>query len=173
MCLVAGAAMAQEGSKTFTLKAVKKGEEPKEVMDAIRQDFPKAIVGDLDFLPTKLYGEQWSVVLDDESNGAEPDLYHVHLKQGKQNYEAVYDKSGKVLSSKLLIDQAMLPTDVTATVSSKYPGWKIVKDGEKITTKEGVVKEAYHVEIKKDKAYRSLFLDTGGKVIKDVRLHRL
>jgi len=48
--------MAQMNSETLTLRPVKKGEEPKEVMNAIRKDFPKAIVSDLNFLPAKLYG---------------------------------------------------------------------------------------------------------------------
>ena len=54
MCFMIGMVMAQAQSETLTVKAVKKGEEPKEVMDAIKQDFPKAIVGDLSVLPAKL-----------------------------------------------------------------------------------------------------------------------
>jgi hypothetical protein len=158
---------------TLTLTAVKKGEGPKEVMDAIKKDLPKAIVGDLDFLPAKLYGENWSVNLEDNLDGAQPDTYHVTLKEANQRYEAVYDKSGNILSSKSVIDKAKLPNELAATVSNKYPGWKIIKSREKITAKAGVVKGAYHVEIKKDKMYRSLFLDTSGKMIRDVRWHRL
>jgi hypothetical protein len=170
LILLAGTAFAQaqSESETLTIRAVKKGEEPKKVMDAIKQDFPKAIVQDLSMLPAKLYGENWSVVLDDKLDGATPDLYLVDLKETNQLYKAVYDKDGKIKSSKLIIKQAQLPKDVTSTISKKYPDWTIIKDLEKITNREGKIKEVYHVGIAKNKMHRSLFLDTGGKLIKDV-----
>lgn len=171
MCLIAGAAMAQE--ETLTLKAVKKGEEPKEVMDAIKQDFPQAIAAVLAFLPDKLYGEKWSIDLTDNLDGDTPNFYQVNLKEKNQSYQAVYDKTGKVLYSKTVIEQAKLPKEVMATVSAKYPGWNIVKDTEKITVKQGGAKEVFRVEIKQEKKRRSLFLDYGGKLIKDVSAHHL
>ena len=171
-CLVLLAGMtfaqAQIASETLTIKAVKKGEEPKKVMDAVKKDFPKAIVTDLAILPAKLYGELWSVSLNDNLNGTTPDLYQVNLKETNEVYKAVYDKDGNIKSSKLVIKQAQLPKEVTSTIAIKYPDWTIIKDLEKITNKEGKVKEVYHVGIQKDKKHRSLFLDTGGKLIKDV-----
>lgn len=47
--------------KTLTVTKVKKGEEPKVVLDAIKTDFPDFIAKDLSFLPAKLYGEEWNV----------------------------------------------------------------------------------------------------------------
>ncbi|HKZ38139.1 MAG TPA: hypothetical protein VJ184_10830 [Chryseolinea sp.] len=161
-------AQAQNQSETLTIKAVKKGEEPEKVMDAIKADFPKAIVTDLSILPAKLYGEYWSVSLNDNLGGKTPDLYLVNLKETNEVYKAVYDKDGKIKSSKLIIKQAQLPADVTSTIAIKYPDWTIIKDLEKITNKEGKIKEVYHVGIEKNKMHRSLFLDSGGKLIKDV-----
>jgi hypothetical protein len=172
MCFVAGSAMAQLGYETLTVKAVKKGEEPKAVMDAIKQDFPKAIVGDLSFLPAKLYGEQWSIDLKEDLDRSNPDLYLVSLKEANDSYKAVYDKSGKVLSSKTTIKQTQLPTEVTKAISAKYPDWKIVNDREKITYKKNYLKEVYHVQIQENNMNRSLFLDNSGKLIKDKLMER-
>ena len=170
MCFMIGMVMAQAQSETLTVKAVKKGEEPKEVMDAIKQDFPKAIVGDLSVLPAKLYGEQWSVNLQDNMNGATPAFYHVSIKDGNEIFKAVYDKSGKMISSKTVIKNEELPKEITATIAAKYPGWSIIYDSEKITYKEGKVKEVISAQIKKDTMYRLLFIDSGGTLIKDVLL---
>jgi hypothetical protein len=167
MCFIAGIAMAQVQTETLTLKAVKKGEEPKGVMDAIKKDFPKAIVSDLAILPGKLYGEQWSVDFKDDLNGATPELYRVNLKEGSESYQAVYDKSGKMLSSKTIIKEAQLPAGVTKTISAKYPDWKVANDREKITYKKGALKEVYHVQIHQNNTYRSLFLDGSGRLIKN------
>jgi hypothetical protein len=163
---------AQAQTETLTVKAVKKGEAPKEVMDAIKQDFPKAIVGDLNMLPSKLYGEQWSIVLDDQSDGPSFDVYQVSLKEAGETYKAVYDKDGNLKSSKTVINQAQLPTEVTSTIAAKYPDWTIIKDREKITYHGGTLREAIHVQIQKDKMYRSLFLDSDGNLLKDVILRR-
>ena len=82
-------------------------------------------------------------------------------------FRAAYDKSGKMLSSKTIIEKAKLPIEVTNAVSTKYPLWKIVNDREKITYTKGSLKEVYHVEINQDKMYRNLFIDNTGQVIKD------
>ena len=163
---------AQAQTETLTLKAVKKGEEPKEVMDAIKQDFPKAIVRDLNILPGKLYGEHWSLSLDDKLDGSSPDFYVVSLKEDNETYKAVYDNAGNIKSSKFVIKQAQLPKEITSAISAKYPDWTIVRDQEKITYNEGTVKDAIHVEIQKDNMYRSLFFDSSGKLLKDALLKR-
>ncbi len=168
--LLAGIAFAQAqiASETLTIKPVKKGEEPKEVMEAIKQDFPKAIVQNLSILPAKLYGEYWSVYRDDNLSGKTPAFYVVYLKETNELYRALYDKHGNIKSSKFIIKQAQLPKEVTSTVAKKYPDWKIINDLEKITSKDGKTKEVYHVGIEKNKMHRSLFLDNSGKLIKDV-----
>lgn len=166
---IAGA-NAQIESETITVKAVKKGEEPKAVMDAIKQDFPKTIIADLNILPGKLYGEQWSISVDDKLHGASPDNYLVTLKEKNETFRAVYDKTGQLRSSKHIIEQTQLPGEVTSAIAAKYPDWTIVKDSEKITYKEGKTKEAYKVEIQKDKTRRNLFLSNSGSIVKDIAL---
>lgn len=165
--VVGGAAYAQNQTEMFTAKAVKKGEEPQAVVDAINQDFPKAIVGDLNVIPAKLYGEKWAVNFDDRSNGTPAEYYHVSLKEGKSQYSAYYNKDGKLISSKTYLSNAQLPSEVTSAINSKYADWTIVKDSEKMAYRDGKVKEAYHVEIQRDKKHRNLLIDNSGKVLKD------
>lgn len=166
-------ANAQIESETVTVKAVKKGEEPKVVMDAIKQDFPKTIVHDLTILPGKLYGEQWSVSVNDKLEGAAPDNYLVTLKEKNETFRAVYDKTGQLRSSKRTIKQTELPSEVASTITTKYPDWTVVTDSEKITYKDGKTKEAYKVEIQKDKMRRNLFLNNSGTLIKDIPLRHI
>ena len=166
-CLSAGQTFAQGQTKILTLRAVKKGEAPQAVMDAIKQNFPKAIVGDLSILPAKLYGEFWSVDFQDNSRGTAPGFYLVKLKDLKEHFKAVYDQDGKLLSSKTVILEAQLPKKVIATITNKYPGWAIINKLEKITSEESSsVKEVYHVEVQRGKLYKTLFLDKKGNLIK-------
>jgi hypothetical protein len=167
LCLAAGSVMAQVNSETLTLKAVKKGEEPEQVMKAIQEHFPKAVVSDLSFLPAKLYGEQWSVNLEDDSNGTPADLYQVSGKEGNERFKAVFDASGKEISSMRIINQAQLPTEVASAIAERYPSWKVVDDQEKVTYQHGRLKEAYHVRIQENKTTRSLLIDNDGKIVKD------
>lgn len=174
VCAVAGVvAYAQSSTETFTAKAVKKGEEPQAVMDAVKKDFPKAIVGDLNVISPKLYGEQWSINFDDKTNGSAPEYYHVMLKEGNAQYAAYYNKAGKLISSKTYLNNEQLPTEITSAITSKYPDWTIIKDSEKMTYKEGSMKEAYRVVIQKDKMHRSLLMDGNGKIVKDKSLKHL
>lgn len=163
---LSGMVMVHAQSETLILKPVKKGEEPKAVMDAIKKDFPKAIVGDLTFLPAKLYGEQWSADFESNMNSA-PDLYRVKLKEGTATYNAIYDKSGNVISSMTIIKMAQLPKEITKGIATKYPGWKIVNDVEKITYRKGAAKEAFRVQIQENKLHRSLLLNGSGNILKD------
>ncbi len=165
--VVGGAVHAQNQMEMFTAKAVKKGEEPKAVVDAINQDFPKAIASDLNVIPAKLYGEQWAVNFDDQTNGAAPEYYHVALKEGNSQYSAYYNKQGKLISSKTFVPNAQLPSEVTSAINNKYPEWTIVKDSEKMAYREGKVREAFRVEIQKDNKHRNLLVDNSGTIHKD------
>ena len=59
------------------------------------------------FLPGKLYGDQWYIDLQSDELNHE-DFYQVEIKvkQGNRDYTAVYNKEGKLLSSKEIIHDA-------------------------------------------------------------------
>ncbi len=163
---IAGHMLAHGQTKILNLKAVRKGEEPKEVMTAIDHNFPKAIVEDLQILPAKLYGEHWLVDIEDNSRGTIPEFYLVNLKDAKEHFKAVYDPSGKLLSSKITIIETQLPSKVTSAIAQQYPGWIIINSLEKIITHESRVKEVYHVELQKGQKFKTLFFDNNGTTIK-------
>ena len=164
--LMAANMLAYCQTKILNLKAVRKGEEPKEVMKAIQRNFPKALVEDLQILPAKLYGEHWRVDFQDDSKSTSPEYYLVNLKDEKEHFKAVYDSSGKLLSSKTTIIESKLPMKVTSAIASRYPGWVIVNTIEKITTEENSIKEVYHVEVQKDQLFKTLFFDKNGNIVK-------
>jgi hypothetical protein len=147
VCAIASLGIARAQTETLTLVAVKKGEEPKAVMDAVNKDFPKAIVNDISVLPAKLYGEHWSVNTVNDPNGANVDYYEVSINESNEVSRAVYDKSGKLLSSMAIIKDTQLPPKIVSAINKKYAGWKVVNDREKINYKNNKLKEVYKVEI--------------------------
>lgn len=160
MCLALGV-MAQE--KKLTVTKVKKGDEPQAVMDALKQDFPKAITKDLSFLPSKLYGEEWNVQLEgDEINT--PNFYQVSIKQGNRDYTAIYDKNGTLLSSKEVIRNSPLPPKVAATVKT-FAGWHVDKVHEIIKYKGKTGDNFYRVKLQKGAEHKIVYLDRDGNII--------
>ncbi len=106
LCLAPGV-MAQQQEK-LTLTKVKKGDEPKAVVDAVNKDFPGALTRELSFLPPKLYGEEWFVDLtSDQLDHADFYQVHVKVKQDNADYTAVYDGNGKLLSSRQLLHNVL------------------------------------------------------------------
>jgi len=166
MCLMTGMAMAQVQSEKMTLTPVKKGDEPKQVMEAIKKDFPKAIASDLSFLPAELYGEKWSVSFKNDLD-EDAVFYHVTLKEGKETYRAAYDKDGNILSAKYEIPEAKLPKEVTNAILAKHPQWSVINDVERITYKKGGIREVFRIQIRQDDKYRSLFVTVDGTIMKD------
>jgi hypothetical protein len=175
LCLATGA-NAQE-SETITITPVKKGEEPKAVMDAIRNDFPKGMIADLNFLPLVLYGEQWSVRT--EGNVKQSDnvkFYQVNIKEGPQSYQAVYDKHGKLHYSKRIIKHAELPQAVVDAITVAHPDYKIINDREKITSDpNGKLNIVYHVTIQKKEhgILRGMFVDPTGKILREIHPYKV
>lgn len=163
-CWVLGAA-AQE--KTAVIRPVKKGEEPKAVMDALKKDFPNTVVESLSFLPSKLYGEEWNITVEGQEN-IEPTYYQVYIKKEKENYTAVYDKSGKLLSSKHIIEDASLPKPVNETVK-KFAGWHVDKAQEIIEykSKGNEFSNLYKVKLQQGAKHKVLFVNPNGEIVKD------
>jgi hypothetical protein len=144
------------------IKKVKKGDEPPAVMDAIRSQFPEAIVDQLSYLPYKLYGEEWNVrvdgtPLDDVS------LYRVHIKQGQQEFNGVYDKNGKMLSSQTFVDFAALPVEVRTSLD-KFKGWHVDHAHEYIQYNGKKTSDTYRVKLQKGAEHKILFMDPMGNI---------
>ncbi|HEY9004897.1 MAG TPA: hypothetical protein VIM75_02125 [Ohtaekwangia sp.] len=169
LCLIT-MAWAQVEEETVRITPVKKGDEPKAVMDAIHTDFPNALSTNLNFLPLKLYGEQWNVQTDGTAPASGSAFYQVNVREQNQSFKAVYDKNGKLQHSKVMIKQAELPEAVVAAISKAHPGYKIVRDVEKITSdRAGNVNVVYHVTIRKEhNLSHGIFVDPTGKILRDI-----
>jgi hypothetical protein len=161
ICLALGASAQQ---KTLAIEKVKKGEEPKAVIDAVNKEFPQSITKDLSFLPAELYGQEWNVnVTGDEFEKSV--LYQVQIKHGNTDYTAVYDKDGKLLSSKQLIHRAKLPAEVMATIK-KFTGWHIDDTHELIKYNGNkTITDTYKVKLEKGVEHKIVFLDPKGNII--------
>jgi len=159
-CWVLGTA-AQE--KKLTIERVKKGEEPKQVMEAIKTDFPGAITKDLSFLPAKLYGDEWNVDLQGEDT-EQIKYYQVNIKEENRSYKAVYDANGHLLSSMQVIHDAKLPAPINATLK-KFSGWHIDKSHEIIRYSGKHASDTYRVKLQKGAEHKNVYLDANGNII--------
>lgn len=160
MCVTLGV-MAQQQKLTIT--KVKKGEEPKAVMDAIQRDFPKAVSKDLSFLPARLYGEEWNIELEGDQLD-EVKYYQISIKDENTDYTAVYNGNGKLLSSKQIIEDEPLPPAVSESIK-KFKGWHIDKTFEIIRYNGKKVSDIYRVKIQKGAEHKFIYLDANGNII--------
>lgn len=175
LCLAIGAWA--QSTETVVITPVKKGEEPQAVMNAIRTDFPQAIVTELGFLPAVLSGEQWNVRTDGvAAKNADTQYYQVNIREGNDRYKALYDKEGKLQASKQIIKHAELPQAVINAVATAHPDYKIINDREKITSDAtGKLNVVYHVTIQKKEhgILRGMFIDPAGKIIREVHARKM
>lgn len=168
--LSTGTGWAQIQEEDVTITRVKKGEEPQAVMTSVKKDFPDAVVKDLAFLPHALYGQQWVV---SERNGdlanTSTQFYQVSAAGSGKQFTAVYDKSGKLLSYKEIIKHAELPEAVKNAIWTKFPGWQITGDREKIRLNHKKDLIAYRVDLSKGKERQHVFLDGEGHITRTVK----
>ncbi|GAB3926612.1 PepSY-like domain-containing protein [Larkinella terrae] len=170
-----GATQAQSPleDQSVTITHVKKGEEPQQVMDAVKADFPNSIVTDVAFLPHALYGHEWAVSENKNTDeNIEMLYYRVAANSPTLNYTAVYNKDGKLLSFKEIVKQALLPDAVTKTISNQFADWKIVGDQERIQYGKSS-SNYYRVELAKGKAREKVFFDSNGTVLRKVKKIRV
>ena len=156
--------------EVVTISHVKKGEEPKQVLAAIKNDFPEAIVKDMAMLPRALYGKQWAISeqgklsADDQVN-----FYQVQASWKDGNLSAVYDKDGKLVSYSEFVKQGELPATVKNTLSKQFSGYQIARNQERIHVKSGKEKIAYKVELVSGKEHKIVFLDQQGNVTRTTK----
>lgn len=152
--------------EAVVLKPVNKGEEPQEVLDAIKRDFPEAVSRTLSVLPAKTYGQQWDVEVYKADDEAQPDYYEVRINAKNGYQTAVYDKTGKLIKVKQVIKNAELPPEVQNTVK-KFVDWKVVGDEERITNDKKFT-ILYKVKLKKGLLSKTLFIDPQGNIKKEL-----
>lgn len=167
LCLTS-LALSLAAQQTVVVKKVQKGDEPKAVVDAIKRDFPEAVTKNLSYLPAKLYGEEWNVALRDEAGSGEYKYFVVNMKQENQDYTAVYDEDGTLLSSKRIIRNVPLPEPVAETLK-RFSGWHIDKTHEIIQYKRARTTDTYKVKIQKKGEHKVIFLDAEGNIL-DTRM---
>jgi len=173
--LTCGLAIAQNTvqDKTVIIKSVKKGEEPQQVMSALKQDFPDAIMKDIAYLPLALYGQEWTVNETDNTDmNTDIEYYQITMHGKGIKYTAVYNKNGKLLTYKETINQTRLPEAVTKALGMSFPDWKVVGDQERLkySKDQSIV---YKVELAKGKSREKVFLDDYGKILRETKGHRL
>lgn len=124
-CLPLATVWAQNSEvETVSLKHVKKGEEPQQVMTALNKDFPQPVVQDVSKMSALAYGQQWSLNENDaSSDDCNAVYYEVNAKRKNMSYTAVHDKNGKLDSYREIIQQTALPMPLLRTLSTQHAAW--------------------------------------------------
>lgn len=151
------------------LTPIKKGEEPKAVLNTLKQDFPGVTASEFNFISHVLYGQKWSEKVSGELVG-DMKLVQVNVRDKNGNYEILFDKDGKVLKIKDFIKNAELPPAVMKSIRGKYPSFKLLTDSEKISAgRDRKAQVVYRAEIQSapNGKKRNLFLDNSGKLLRD------
>lgn len=144
---------AQLVEETVALKVVKKGEEPKSVIESIKRDFPDSKIDQLAVLPRTLANRKWAITRENGNlDGTQPDFYEVSAKGRNEQFQAVYNRSGQLISFTERIKNTQLPAPVRQMLADKYPDWTIAADHELIKYRNGQRNAAYRVRLEKGKA---------------------
>ncbi len=155
--------------ETVTISHVKKGEAPSQVMEALKADFPQAIVKNVTMLPRALQGKQWSLTQQGNlSANVQLTCYQVQASGKNGNFSALYNKDGQLVSYHELIRQADLPQPVKATLVGSFAGYTVASGQERIHLKSGKQKIMYRVELAAGKKHKAVVLDPQGTVIRTV-----
>ena len=110
-----------------------------------------------------MYGEEWNVQLEGDQL-LRASFYQVEIKDGNRDYTAVYDETGKLLSSKQLIHGVKLPAELTKTLS-KFAGWHVDETHELIKYNGKKSSDIYKVKLQKGAEHKIVYLDAMGNIV--------
>jgi hypothetical protein len=146
------------------LTPVKNGEAPQVLLDSIKRAFPNTISQTISTITANSYGKAWNVYISPASEEITPLYYYVFLKGKNGNQTLIYDKEGHLLKVKQVLKNIDVPEPVKNTLNTKYAGWAIVGDEERITNANGKSGIEYKVILKKHGIKKAVFIGPEGDV---------
>ena len=159
---------AQEKSKK-ELEKVITGEEPSKIKASIKRDFPTSSLYELDYFPSTLMTQYWSIKFDE--NKQHPHQYfQASLYCNHDLVEVLYEDNGRMISSKVREHFIDCSREIKNVVSSTYNGWTVNPIVERIEFPMAHHKTIYYAEIEKGHHAKKIALDEGGSVLKEFNL---
>lgn len=153
---------AQEVIYTATLK---KEQVPPVVLKAIEVDFPDYIVDAYDAVPEgyDLVNVEEAAKFDSENLSN----YQITISSKDQNMVAYYDEDGNLLSTVEYLKNIEPPVEITRSLASTYPGWKLSKTSFHMAKyQHGKTKEQYNLVLTKDGKKKHIHTDMNGHILK-------
>jgi hypothetical protein len=144
-------------SKVETIKV------PAVIVEQTTKDFPGFTVDETLLVPSKLYEQRWVQVQKNDMVGP-LDYYEVQLKGKNMHSVAAYTPEGKLLNSREVLKNVVVPSAVSATLLKQYPGWtdrrdkEVIKNGKKEVTH-------YIMHLKKGWKEERVVLDPQGNIV--------
>ena len=153
-------------------KAVASGAEidvknvPGTVLESMEKGLPGMKVESYHMLSADDYREVWETTKDPSLTSLETGPYYTAYYSGKKlKGRAVYNKDGQLLKYHEVVKDAALPKEVTDAITSKYPGWTVVKDTEVVNSTAKGDATYYKVKLKNQGKTKTVVYDTSGFVL--------
>ena len=164
MLLISSMAFAQ----TELMQAkLKKGEVPEKVIQSLQRDFPEDIVKSYFGVPVELVGDALFWHTNKNVDDHDFDIYSISLKSKNADFNATYDKQGKLLSKYEMLKDKALPTQVLASIAKDFAGWIIGNDKMILTAyKDQQEKVHYKVKLTQGNMHNWVVFDQEGTLLK-------
>ena len=158
-------------SKTpFEIK-LKKENVPTIVLESIDEDFPGLILEAIRAIPI-VYVEDDVIINKNFNIDKDYDTYEIDLRTNNRTIIAMYDKSGKLLSTVERAKSELLPIAVQMSIVKAYPGWIIFKDSYlMVHFKDHKTKERYKLTLQNGPKKVKVYMDKNGVILSHKRTH--
>lgn len=163
------ALFAQETKSKNELERVTKGEEPTKITNSIKRDFPTSHLYELDYFPSTLMAQYWSIEFD-ENRHHPHQYYQARLYCNHDLVEVLYEDNGNLISSKVKEHFIDCSREIKNVVSTEYNGWTVNPIVEKIEFPMAHHKTVYFAEIEKGHHAKKIALDANGSILKEFNL---
>lgn len=166
ICLLTAASVFAQEEQQVVLKKVSNYEVPKEVIDAVKRDFPASVVDQVKILPADGI-EGWKVT-DVKNNLTDNDVvnyYAIEFYGDGVSGEVLYNDKGEMVLYKKVINDEALPPSIRNYIGTNYEGWAFIKDKEVIKKTPNSKTDVYSVTIKNGSQKKTLHFNAMGKLI--------
>lgn len=146
------------------VKIIRKSDVPEVVVNTVEEDYPNADLVEWYSVPELIDFDNWKVATyrDAYFKDHKPDRYAVMLKTNDSKEILIYDKDGKLISSKETVVDGQLPITIKNELAKdKYKNWTVVGDKEKIRMGD-TDKEYYRVKLSKGNKTKYVYFDLVG-----------
>jgi len=149
---------------------VSKNLAPKVVIDSLNKKFPNAKAVQYYKTPADAAKKGWTITTENDLDPSdEIEYYTISFTRDNMKYYGLYKANGELVTSKLSQSVKTLPTAIQTSLkslSTQYPGYKVVSKTYYKNTNYNKHKEHYEIIAQKGKEKKRLYYDADGTLVK-------